>query len=63
MEERSLKDYKGFQILKTWDLEMNGYERFVQANVLYMAYDKDDNIFDSAKTLKELKKKIDNYVA
>lgn len=52
MNERLLKDYRGFTILKTWDSE----------TVTYLAYDKDENIFNGAKTLQLLKKSIDNYL-
>ena len=59
MESKLLKSYKGFMIEKSWEEYQNGTKH----NITYTAYTKDGNgIFDGAKTLLELKKKIDVYV-
>ena len=59
MESKLLKSYKGFMIEKSWEEWSNGTKH----NIVYTAYTEDGNvIFDAAKTLSELKKKIDGYM-
>lgn len=59
MESKLLKSYKGFTIEKSCEEWPDGSKH----NIVYTAYTEDGNsIFDAAKTLSELKKKIDKYV-
>lgn len=59
MENKLLKPYKGFLIEKSWDEWPNGSKH----DIVYTAYTKDEGgVFDAAKTLPELKKKIDEYI-
>ena len=59
MESKTLKPYKGFTIEKSWKEHPDGTKH----NIVYTAYTEDGNgIFDAAKTLSELKKKIDGYM-
>lgn len=58
MKSKILKPYKGFIIEKSWEEWQNGSKH----DILYTAYTEDEKgIFDAAKTLSELKKKIDRY--
>lgn len=58
MESKTLKPYKGFMIEKSWKEWTNGTKH----NIVYTAYTEDGNgVFDAAKTLSELKEKIDEY--
>lgn len=59
MESKVLKPYKGFMIEKSWEEWPDGSKH----DIVYTAYTEDGNgMFDSAKTLPELKKKIDKYI-
>ena len=59
MESKLLKSYKGFTIEKSWEEWPDGSKH----DIVYTAYTEDGNgMLDSAKTLSELKKKIDEYV-
>lgn len=59
MESKLLKPYKGFMIEKSWEEYPDGSKH----DIIYTAYTKDESgVFDAAKTLQELKKKIDIYV-
>ena len=59
MESKTLKPYKGFTIEKSWDEWPDGTKH----DIVYTAYTEHGNsVFDAAKTLSELKKKIDKYV-
>ena len=59
MESKLLKPYKGFTIEKSWEEWADGTKH----NIIYTAYTEGGNgIFDVAKTLPELKKKINEYV-
>lgn len=60
LESKQLKNYKGFMIEKSWEVSEATRRKF---DIIYTAYTEDGNgLFDGAKTLKELKKKIDAYV-
>lgn len=59
MESKLLKPYKGFTIEKSWEEWLDGTKH----DIVYTAYTEDGNgVFDAAKTLSELKKRIDVYV-
>lgn len=59
MESKTLKPYKGFMIEKSWKEWPDGTKH----DIVYTAYTEDGNgVFDAAKTLSELKKRIDVYV-
>ena len=60
MESRLLKPYKGFSIEKSW--ETKAYGTMDKETVVYTAYTSDGDLYDAAKTLSALKKKIDNYL-
>lgn len=58
MESKLLKPYKGFIIEKSWEEYPDGSKH----KIVYTAYIDDGNcVFDAAKTLPELKEKIDEY--
>ena len=59
MESKMLKPYKGMEIEKSYDLKADGTIK--KDSIVFTAYDTEDNLFDGAKTLSELKKKIDEY--
>ena len=62
MNGKTLKPYKGFMIEKSWEENMDGTIK--KDTVLYTAYINDgDGVFDAAKSLAELKKKIDVYTS
>ena len=57
-KDKLLKPYKGFMIEKSWDEWKDGSKH----DIVYTAYvDDGDGVYDGAKTLPELKKKIDRY--
>lgn len=56
METKLLKTYRGFSIEKSYNL-VNGKQK----DIIYTAYI-NDALFDGAKSLVELKRKIDTYV-
>ena len=59
-EGKRLKDYKGFEIVKSW--EVDSKKMPIKGTVFYTAYviDNDDDwLYDCSKTLKGLKKIID----
>lgn len=59
MKSKMLKPYKGFIIEKTWKERHDGNKY----DIIYTAYTEDGSgVFDGAKTLQELRKKIDVYV-
>lgn len=60
MEYKSLKPYKGMEIEKSYEIKADGTIK--KDTIIYTAYTENDGVFDGAKTLAELKKKIDNYV-
>ena len=60
MEGKFLKPYKGFNIEKTWESNLDGTIR--KSTVIYTAYDENDGIYDADKTISGIKKKIDIYV-
>ena len=59
MESKMLKPYKGMEIEKSYDLNADGTIK--KDSIVFTAYDTEGNLFDGAKTLSELKKKIDEY--
>ena len=59
MESKMLKSYKGMEIEKSYDLKADGIIK--KDSIVFTAYDTEGNLFDGAKTLSELKKKIDEY--
>lgn len=61
MQVTLLKPYKGFQIEKSYEEKTDG--TINKDTIVYTAYadDEDNALFDAAKTLSELKKKIDIY--
>ena len=59
MESKMLKPYKGMEIEKSYDLKADGTIK--KDSIVFTAYDTEGNLFDGAKTLLELKKKIDEY--
>lgn len=61
MEVKLLKPYKRFEIEKSYELKADGTIR--KNTIVYTAFgdDEDNALFDAAKTLLELKKKIDAY--
>ncbi|MCI9125073.1 MAG: hypothetical protein HFH35_13585 [Eubacterium sp.] len=62
MESKLLKPYKGFEIEKSYDLNYDG--TIDKETIVYTAYQDDGAcLYDCAKTIKDLKRKIDNYVA
>lgn len=63
MNSRQLKSYRGFLIFKTWETDINANGREVQTNVIYMADWEDGYNFNCKRTLKELKKSIDDYLS
>lgn len=59
MTVKSLKPYKGFEIEKSYEEKTDGTIK--KDTIIYTAYPVDSyGVFDAAKTLSELKKKIDN---
>ncbi len=61
MTVKSLKPYKGFGIEKSYKEKADGTIR--KDTIIYTAYPEDGyGVFDAAKTLSGLKKKIDNYL-
>ena len=59
MESKMLKSYKGMEIEKSYDLKADGTIK--KDSIVFTAYHTEGNLFDGAKTLSELKKKIDEY--
>jgi hypothetical protein len=57
---KSLKPYKGFDIEKSYEEKGDGTIK--KDTIIYTAYSVDGGVFDGAKTLSELKKKIDSYL-
>lgn len=57
---KSLKPYKGFDIEKSYEEKGDGTIK--KDTIIYTAYSVDGSVFDGAKTLSELKKKIDSYL-
>ena len=61
MKVKCLKPYKGFNIEKSYEEKADGTIK--KDTIIYTAYtDNGYGLFDAAKTLSELKKKIDDYV-
>lgn len=60
MEVKLLKPYKGFEIEKSYETKADGTIK--KDTIIYMAFDEDGGIYDAAKALSELKKKIDVYL-
>jgi hypothetical protein len=60
MKVKLLKPYKGFEIEKSYELKADGTIK--KDTIVYTAYSEDGGLFDAAKTLPELKKKIDAYL-
>lgn len=61
MEVRMLKPYRGFEIEKSYETNKDGTIR--KDTVIYTAYAMEGGgLYDGAKTLAELKKKIDSYL-
>lgn len=61
MTVKLLKPYKGFEIEKSYETKADGTIR--KDTIVYTAYadDEDNALYDGAKTLAELKRKIDIY--
>lgn len=59
MESKMLKPYKCMEIEKSYALKADG--SINKNTVIYTAYDTEGNVFDGAKTLTQLKNKIDRY--
>lgn len=62
MTVKLLKPYKGFEIEKSYEEKADGTIK--KDTIVYTAYadDEDNALFDAARTLSELKKKIDIYL-
>lgn len=62
MTVKLLKPYKGFEIEKSYEENADGTIK--KDTIVYTAYadDEDNALFDAARTLSELKKKIDIYL-
>lgn len=60
MECKALKSYKGMEIEKSYEIKTDGTIR--KDTIIYTAYTEDGGVFDGAKTLVELKRKIDEYL-
>lgn len=62
MERVTVKPYKGFEIKKSYEETTDGTVK--KDTIVYTAYadDEDNALFDAARTLSELKKKIDVYL-
>lgn len=61
MTVKSLKQYKGFDIEKSYEEKADGTIK--KDTIIYTAYPTNSyGVFDAATTLSELKKKIDNYL-
>lgn len=60
MKVKTLKPYKGFEIEKSYETNKDGI--IIKDTIVYTAYaEEDGGLYDGAKTLAELKKKIDSY--
>ena len=60
MQVKLLKPYKGFEIEKSYETNKDGTIR--KDTIVYTAYaEVDGGLYDGAKTLAELKRKIDIY--
>lgn len=60
MEVKTLKPYKGYEIEKSYETKADGTIR--KDTIIYTAYAiEDGSLYDGAKTLAELKRKIDAY--
>lgn len=60
MTVKLLKPYKGFEIEKSYETKADGTIR--KDTIVYTAYaEEDESLYDGAKTLAELKRKIDIY--
>ena len=61
MESKVLKPYKGFTIEKSYKLHaVTG--KIKKDTIIYTAYTEDGGVFDGSRTLKELKRKIDEHI-
>ena len=60
MECKILKSYKSMKIEKSYEIKSDG--TINKDTILFTAYTEDNGVFDGAKTLAELKKKIDEYM-
>lgn len=61
MTVKLLKPYRGFEIEKSYETNKDGTIR--KDTIVYIAYAiEDGGLYDGAKILAELKKKIDNYL-
>ena len=60
MNDKLLKPYKGYAIEKSWDENYDGTIK--KDTVVYTAYTSNYDLYDAAKSLAELKKKIDAYM-
>lgn len=61
MKVKLLKPYKGLEIEKSYETKADGTIK--KDTIVYTAYaEEDGGLFDGAKTLSELKKKIDTYL-
>lgn len=61
MEVKLLKPYKGFEIEKSYETKADGTIK--KDTIVYTAYaESDGGLYDAAKTLPELKRKIDVYL-
>lgn len=60
MESKILNSYKGFSIEKSYDLDT--YGRIDKETVVYSAYDKEGDLFDSNTDLDILKRLITSYI-
>lgn len=60
MTVKFLKPYKGYEIEKSYETKADGTIR--KDTIIYTAYaEEDGSLYDGAKTLEELKRKIDIY--
>lgn len=61
MKVKLLKPYRGFEIEKSYETNKDGTIK--KDTVIYTAYTiEDGGLYDGAKTLAELKRKIDIYL-
>lgn len=61
MNAKLLKPYKGFEIEKTWEENVDGTIK--KDTILYTAFTEGDlHLYDASKKLADLKKKIDTYI-
>ena len=56
---KSLKPYKGYEIEKSYEIKAD--DTIKKDTIVYTAYTRDGDLYDSSTTLSALKKEIDTY--